>query len=281
MLLKQPYKPPNIEVGIPGVPDAGSPTTTLDWQFGKDGESLAFALALFSSVIPQTHVLTLHLLLTFCRSDRFFERRYDRFFERRCAHAGTAGPRRRGRRLADQLDLELSAGYVLSSPGHHMSPDSPTSEQSDAFSFADQTLHTILFFRLLGVPTPNPALLVEVAPPHDNGTPTTLKLGLSQPKPKSTTPIPTPRPVHALHAAGPTAPLNVEIAGARLPDVGVPTTLKWNFPYGEPTPNPALLKGDQGEKLVWGYPPGMPTPGKRVEGDPRSFVYSIHVSIHS
>jgi len=45
-------------------------------------------------------------------------------------------------------------------------------------------------------------------------------------------------------------------------DVGNPTTLKWNYPPGVPTPDPALLKGVP-DQLVWGYPPGVPTPGKQ------------------
>lgn len=96
-----------------------------------------------------------------------------------------------------------------------------------------------------GVPTPDPALLVEIAP--DRGTPTTVKWNLGAG-------VPTPDPI--LH-----------------PDHGTPTTLKWSltngdqpyqatwdYPPGVPTPDPALLTYGGGETLVWGYPPGEPTP---------------------
>jgi hypothetical protein len=46
------------------------------------------------------------------------------------------------------------------------------------------------------------------------------------------------------------------------PDLGTPTTLKWNYPPGAPTPDPALLTG-VADQLTWGYPPGVPTPGKQ------------------
>ena len=105
-----------------------------------------------------------------------------------------------------------------------------------------------------GVPTPYPALLIDVAP--DRGTPTTLKWDLGYG-------VPTPDPIHH-------------------PDHGTPTTLKWtiankepypaeatwDYPPGVPTPDPALLTYGGGETLVWGYPPGEPTP------DP---IHLVHV----
>lgn len=97
-----------------------------------------------------------------------------------------------------------------------------------------------------GVPTPNPALLVEVAPPRDDGSPTTLKWGgMANVK------HPVPHPTHLTH----------NVAAPVSPDAGSPTTLKWNFPDGQPTPDPALLAGVP-DQLVWGYPPGEPTPGE-------------------
>jgi hypothetical protein len=75
----------------------------------------------------------------------------------------------------------------------------------------------------LGVPTPNPALLVQIAPPVASAT-------------------------------------NVQPSSNVDPVLGAPTTLKWNYPNGAPTPDPALLKGVPDE-LTWGYPPGVPTPG--------------------
>ena len=49
------------------------------------------------------------------------------------------------------------------------------------------------------------------------------------------------------------------------PDKGSPTTLKWNLGIGVPTPDPALLLNadpDAGSptNLKWNYPPGVPTP---------------------
>ena len=102
-----------------------------------------------------------------------------------------------------------------------------------------------------GVPTPNPDLMVEVAP--DNTSPTTLKwkIPLGQPTVDNTSPTtlkwniplgqPTPDP----------AMLN----GV---DKGSPTTLGWNFPPGVPTPDPALLTGVP-DTVTWGYPPGGET----------------------
>jgi len=44
-------------------------------------------------------------------------------------------------------------------------------------------------------------------------------------------------------------------------DKGSPTNLilKWNYPPGIPTPDPAYLAGTP-EEVTWGYPPGIPTP---------------------
>lgn len=86
---------------------------------------------------------------------------------------------------------------------------------------------------LVGIPTPDPALLIEMAPP-DNGSPTNLKMK-----------FPTRAPLSA----------------------DTPKDLaKWNYPPGQPTPNPALLT-DVSEKVEWGYPPGVPTPGKQCTRD--------------
>jgi hypothetical protein len=95
---------------------------------------------------------------------------------------------------------------------------------------------------LPGVPTPDPVLLVEIAPPRspDAGSTTTLKWGAE----------------------------NNDNARPSPAELGAPTTLKWNYPPGAPTPDPALLKGVAAQ-LTWGYPPGVPTPGKqgRTERD--------------
>ena len=113
---------------------------------------------------------------------------------------------------------------------------------------------TLLWNYPPGVPTPDPALLIEVAP--DRGSPTTIKWNLGYG-------VPTPDPV--LH-----------------PDLGTPTTLKWSItnqePYPEtltwdyppsvPTPDPVLLLSTGEETLVWGYPPDEPTP------DP---IHLVHV----
>ena len=86
-----------------------------------------------------------------------------------------------------------------------------------------------LCITVVGVPTPDPALLVEMAPP-DNGSPTNLKWK-----------FPTRAPVGV--------------------DSTKDASLQWNFPKGQPTPDPALLT-DVSDKVTWGYPPGVPTPGK-------------------
>lgn len=46
------------------------------------------------------------------------------------------------------------------------------------------------------------------------------------------------------------------------PDRGSPTSLKWNYGKGSPTPDPALLGPDNGSPttLTWNYPPGVATP---------------------
>lgn len=89
-----------------------------------------------------------------------------------------------------------------------------------------------LCITVVGVPTPDPALLVEMAPP-DNGSPTNLKWK-----------FPTRAPVGV--------------------DDTKDVSLQWNYPKGQPTPDPALLT-DASDKvtLTWGYPPGVPTPGKQ------------------
>lgn len=91
----------------------------------------------------------------------------------------------------------------------------------------------------VGIPTPDPALLVEMAPP-DNGTPTSLKW-------KFPTRAPAPK-----------------------------EPAKWNYPPGQPTPNPALLT-DVVDKVDWGYPPGVPTPGKHcVYGVGKFFALVVY-----
>ena len=71
------------------------------------------------------------------------------------------------------------------------------------------------------------------------------------------------------------------VFGHNVPQIdgGSGSNLKWNIPFGEPTPDPALLfdpatppalinKGERGDSQ-WGYPPGYPTPdpARLQEGD--------------
>ena len=60
------------------------------------------------------------------------------------------------------------------------------------------------------------------------------------------------------------------VVGHNVPQVDSGSELKWNIPYGEPTPDPALLfdpgappvlvnKDERGDSQ-WGYPPDYPTP---------------------
>ena len=86
-----------------------------------------------------------------------------------------------------------------------------------------------------GVPTPNPDLAVEVAPPSgetvtpdDDGS----QVGLSWQYPPG---VPTPDPA--------------------LLDDGSQVGLSWQYPPGVPTPDPALLAGVP-DTITWGYPPG-------------------------
>ncbi|KAL3807770.1 hypothetical protein ACHAXA_007583 [Cyclostephanos tholiformis] len=95
----------------------------------------------------------------------------------------------------------------------------------------DASLAALVWNYPPGVPTPNPALLVEITPPVSSA-PVSLKWG------GQNTNV---RP-----------PTNVV-------DQGLSASLKWNYPNGAPTPDPALLKGVP-DQLVWGYPPGVPTP---------------------
>jgi hypothetical protein len=104
----------------------------------------------------------------------------------------------------------------------------------------------LYFFFTPGVPTPNPALLVEITPPVSSA-PVSLKWG------GQNTNV---RP-----------PTNVV-------DQGLSASLKWNYPNGAPTPDPALLKGVP-DQLVWGYPPGVPTPGMQ-ERYMNDFVSKVH-----
>ena len=140
---------------------------------------------------------------------------------------------------------------VFSQPRHNLLTQSflykivPTPDP--AFLDKDKGSPTTLVWNYPpGVPTPNPALLVEVAPPHDEGSPTTLKWGNLQTQPSD--------PAKAAPAPGPIDP-----------DKGSPTTLKWNFPPGIPTPDPVLLTQAVPDTISWGYPPGVPTPGEEDE----------------
>jgi len=123
-------------------------------------------------------------------------------------------------------------------------------------------------FTTLGVPTPNPALLVEISPPGStnatNDADVTEKSQLGWGYPPG---VPTPDP--ALLAGVPDSltwgyPPGVPTPDpALLEDGGDETGLGWGYPDGVPTPDPALLMGgDDGDEtsLGWGYPPGEPTP---------------------
>ena len=85
-----------------------------------------------------------------------------------------------------------------------------------------------------------------MAPP-DNGSPTNLKMK-----------FPTRAPL-----------------GADIPK----DPAKWNYPPGQPTPNPALLT-DVTDKLDWGYPPGVPTPGKQcIRSSMMRWILSFHCEV--
>ncbi|KAL7465312.1 hypothetical protein ACHAXS_005636 [Conticribra weissflogii] len=60
-------------------------------------------------------------------------------------------------------------------------------------------------------------------------------------------------------------------------DAGKPTTLKWNYPPGEPTPDPALLYDNSSPTtLKWNYPAGSPTPDpiKLTQGSPTTLKWN-------
>lgn len=137
---------------------------------------------------------------------------------------------------------------ITRTPPPHFFDRYPTPDPIHLKATAEQTGDasqptTILWNYPPGVPTPDPALLIEVAPERV-GTPTTIKWNLGEG-------VPTPDP--ALHPA----------------NVGTPTTLKWSltndvpspaswgYPPGVPTPDPALLIYGGEETLVWGYPEGV------------------------
>lgn len=131
------------------------------------------------------------------------------------------------REHTNQSFLELSTRYVLACRAVFISAQVSrlilhSEDSPKRFPYLCKTI--------TGVPTPDPALLVEMAPP-DNGSPTNLKWKF---------------PTHA--------PVGV--------DSTKDASLQWNFPKGQPTPDPALLT-DVSDKVTWGYPPGVPTPGKQ------------------
>ena len=123
-----------------------------------------------------------------------------------------------------------------------------------------------------GVPTPDPALLLQHGM-ADDGSQTTLKWNLGEDNGSPTTlkwnyppGVPTPDPA-----------LLIEIAG----DDGSPTTLKWNLGEGVPTPDPAnLVDNGSPTTLKWSFPDGEPTPDPALlVGVPDTIVWEVRVSI--